>query len=826
MHKQYALLSAAATLSLTTAGVFTIWSLEMGGSSPSVERRPSRGQPAPVTIVLEPISLSAQATRPPGPPGNRAGREALERVERLVAAGDGEGALARIEELRGLLPRLQDRVALLEGRARSTGVEIPDARACEAFGEAAESPLRSLAARARVERVRCLLARDGEKGVGERAGRGEGEGEKALEALRRRYPRLPQAHQLELVRARAREAAGDLAGAADLYRGIDIRRPGSAEAREARARLANLAAQGVEVQPLSLAQRVVRLESLLGTGPLDMAREEIAELRAMEKLPRGVKCQVAGLAAFLARREGRFEDARALLRESHDAPAATAEERAASEAQEQLMAWAAARDPAKVRREVARLLAGRPLPRQPLGRLVQALRLAARVGLTDQVDPVLDALLARRNVPPAVRFEAAVAASGAGSDERVARLFATVAGDRRLGAAARYHGARALERLGRLEEALAEYQQVIALDDEAAQVDVEGVTFYAFWARQREQVVAAALEARGDPSACAGGGRCESRAETVEPPSEEPGACAAFRAGRGPEIAERLRPIAAAHGEAYPWLPRAVDLLDLDRPAEAADELDEVYDAWAAARDREPLRAGLEGVFRGDGRTPRRPMTGATRRARLALEPADLDALAAISADIGDEGLAIRFGGWRRAQGRPRAHEDAVRCAAARHGVDPNLLLAVMRVESVYNPRIISYAGAIGLMQIMPRTGTFISTRVETDGPFTVDRLLEPELNIDFAAWYLASLIERFDGRVPLAVAAYNGGPHNVRFWMQDHTPDMPLEAFLETIPFGQTHRYVRRVLTHYEAYRAQQGLPMTPMETTLPAWRPDPVAF
>jgi soluble lytic murein transglycosylase len=219
-------------------------------------------------------------------------------------------------------------------------------------------------------------------------------------------------------------------------------------------------------------------------------------------------------------------------------------------------------------------------------------------------------------------------------------------------------------------------------------------------------------------------------------------------------------------------------------------------------------------------------MTGATRRARLALAAADLELLADVSAAAGDEGLAIRFGGWRRVQQRPRAREDAVRCAAARHDLDPNLLLAVMRVESVYNPRIISYAGAIGLMQIMPRTGTFISTRVPTEEPFTVDRLLEPELNIDFAAWYLASLVERFDGRVPLAIAAYNGGPHNVRLWMQDRSARMPMESFLETIPFDQTHRYVRRVLTHYEAYRSQLGLPVAPMATTLPAHRPDPVAF
>ncbi len=160
-----------------------------------------------------------------------------------------------------------------------------------------------------------------------------------------------------------------------------------------------------------------------------------------------------------------------------------------------------------------------------------------------------------------------------------------------------------------------------------------------------------------------------------------------------------------------------------------------------------------------------------------------------------------------------------------RHGLDPNLLFAIMRVESVYQKDIVSYAGAIGLCQIMPRTGQLIAAARGKDD-YTAADLLDPETNLDFAAWYLRSLIERFDGHVPLAIASYNGGPHNVRRWLEDHAREMPLDAFLEHIPFDQTHRYVRRVLTHYRAYRAQQGLPMIALSTTLPAPGIDPVAF
>jgi soluble lytic murein transglycosylase len=149
----------------------------------------------------------------------------------------------------------------------------------------------------------------------------------------------------------------------------------------------------------------------------------------------------------------------------------------------------------------------------------------------------------------------------------------------------------------------------------------------------------------------------------------------------------------------------------------------------------------------------------------------------------------------------------------------------VMRVESTYLRQIVSHAGAVGLMQIMPRTGRLISRELGVEDFDTID-LLNPRTNLEFAAWYLSSLIKRFDGRLPLAIAAYNGGPHNVRVWMSGYPQTMPLDAFLERIPFEQTHRYVRRVLTHYAAYRAQQNLPMAKLSVELPQLKPDNVAF
>jgi len=148
-----------------------------------------------------------------------------------------------------------------------------------------------------------------------------------------------------------------------------------------------------------------------------------------------------------------------------------------------------------------------------------------------------------------------------------------------------------------------------------------------------------------------------------------------------------------------------------------------------------------------------------------------------------------------------------------------------MRVESVYHRQIVSHAGAVGLMQIMPRTGRLISRELGVEDFDTID-LLNPRTNLEFAAWYLSSLIKRFDGRLPLAIASYNGGPHNVRVWMSGYPQTMPLDAFLERIPFEETHRYVRRVLTNYAAYRAQQNLPMTRLSVELPEHKADTIAF
>ncbi|MEM1417921.1 MAG: lytic transglycosylase domain-containing protein, partial [Myxococcota bacterium] len=264
-------------------------------------------------------------------------------------------------------------------------------------------------------------------------------------------------------------------------------------------------------------------------------------------------------------------------------------------------------------------------------------------------------------------------------------------------------------------------------------------------------------------------------------------------------------PLAERHGDAYPWLPRAKAWLELGDERAAGHALYEAFLAWREAKGHAIRYAGAPTIARGDAR-PGATDRFTTRNRRAALGEEARAELASIGEALGEYGVATGFAGRRAVDARPRAYEGLVLEAAARHGLDPNLLFAVMRVESVYQKEIVSYAGAIGLLQIMPRTGTLIARTRGIEG-FHPEDLLDPGTNLDFGAWYLRSLLDRFDGHVPLAVAAYNGGPHNVRLWLRQLAPGAPLDVFAEHVPFIQTHRYVRRVLGHYQAYREQEGL-------------------
>ncbi len=118
----------------------------------------------------------------------------------------------------------------------------------------------------------------------------------------------------------------------------------------------------------------------------------------------------------------------------------------------------------------------------------------------------------------------------------------------------------------------------------------------------------------------------------------------------------------------------------------------------------------------------------------------------------------------------------------------------IARSESLFMTDIRSSAGALGLMQLMPATGkdTALQARVPYRGTIS---LLDPETNITLGTHYLGEMHDRFSNNPVLATAAYNAGPHRVDRWLPDAQP-MDADMWIDSIPFRETRRYLRRVLS------------------------------
>jgi soluble lytic murein transglycosylase len=143
--------------------------------------------------------------------------------------------------------------------------------------------------------------------------------------------------------------------------------------------------------------------------------------------------------------------------------------------------------------------------------------------------------------------------------------------------------------------------------------------------------------------------------------------------------------------------------------------------------------------------------------------------------------------------------------------IDPNLLQALMREESRFNPSARSTTGALGLTQLMPRTAQEVALGLKL-GRVDPRMLHRPTLNIRLGAAYLAELLSEFEGSMVRAVAAYNAGPVAVWRWVRAR-PDEEVDEWVETIPISETRDYVKRVLGSYGAYRLVYGGAAAPLD-------------
>ena len=149
----------------------------------------------------------------------------------------------------------------------------------------------------------------------------------------------------------------------------------------------------------------------------------------------------------------------------------------------------------------------------------------------------------------------------------------------------------------------------------------------------------------------------------------------------------------------------------------------------------------------------------------------------------------------------PEAWWDVIKTESAKNSLDPYLVASLIRQESEFDPAVVSYANAYGLMQMLPSVGKAMA-REEGLTHFQTFQLLDPQTNIRLGTRYLKQMLDRFGGVQEYALAAYNAGDSRVVEW-QAAGPYSGLDEFVESIPFTQTREYVQAILRNEEVYRA-----------------------
>ena len=145
-----------------------------------------------------------------------------------------------------------------------------------------------------------------------------------------------------------------------------------------------------------------------------------------------------------------------------------------------------------------------------------------------------------------------------------------------------------------------------------------------------------------------------------------------------------------------------------------------------------------------------------------------------------------------------------VQAQAQKNGLDPYLVLSLMRQESEFNPNAVSRANAYGLMQLLPSVGKSEAKHNGVKG-FNTNTLLNPAVNIQLGTDDLRKTLGLYGGTVEYALASYNAGDTPVHAWMtQGEFKDIP--EWVESIPYTETREYVQSILRNRELYRAIYG--------------------
>jgi soluble lytic murein transglycosylase len=152
----------------------------------------------------------------------------------------------------------------------------------------------------------------------------------------------------------------------------------------------------------------------------------------------------------------------------------------------------------------------------------------------------------------------------------------------------------------------------------------------------------------------------------------------------------------------------------------------------------------------------------------------------------------------------PLEYWDTIVTVARKYKADPYLIVSIIRQESSFRARVVSPAGAVGVMQLMPRTARRMAVKMRMRR-FSASMLYEPGINIEFGVQYFSRLLGTFSNRAVYALAGYNAGPNRIEQWNRS-TRSTDVEEFIENIPFDETRVYVKNILRDYFHYQRLYG--------------------
>ncbi|KUO66293.1 MAG: transglycosylase [Gracilibacter sp. BRH_c7a] len=146
----------------------------------------------------------------------------------------------------------------------------------------------------------------------------------------------------------------------------------------------------------------------------------------------------------------------------------------------------------------------------------------------------------------------------------------------------------------------------------------------------------------------------------------------------------------------------------------------------------------------------------------------------------------------------PYPYKQTVEKYALEYGVDPYLVISVIREESRFKSQSVSAKGAVGLMQLMPDTAKEIAVWLGEN--YEEVDLTKPDDNIRYGTWYLATRSKEFSGNTIITLASYNAGIGRVKSWLKESTKNFN-SYLIEDIPYKETREYVQKVLKSYGKY-------------------------